>query len=79
MPYLPWAYVSNFQEIYDILDKNNISKKIEDFDELSKHLVEDLGKDKKNHEKPIFMKKLEQKILLNTIKLIDDFLNVKPE
>ena len=72
-------YVSNFQEIYDILDKNNISKKIEDFDELSKHLVEDLGKDKKNHEKPIFMKKLEQKILLNTIKLIDDFLNVKPE
>lgn len=73
-------YVSNFQEIYEILYENNISKKIRNYDELSKELVRDLEQDKKKiHEKPIFMKKLEQKILLNTINLINDFLNVKTE
>ena len=32
-------YVYNFEEIYKILEKNNISKKIENYNELSKNLI----------------------------------------
>ena len=32
-------YVYNFKEIYEILKKNNISKKINDYEELSNNLI----------------------------------------
>ena len=35
-------YVYNFEEIYKILEANNISKKIENLEDLSKNLIEDL-------------------------------------
>ena len=41
-------YVYNFEEIYEILEKNNISKKIETPEQLSFHLVKDLINLKKN-------------------------------
>ena len=40
-------YVYNFKEIYEILEKNNIAKQIESYEELSDYLIEDLKSLKK--------------------------------
>ena len=46
-------YVYNFQEIYELLRKNNISKMIKDYKDLSKFLVSDLKVIKKKQIKNI--------------------------
>ena len=71
-------YVSNFEEIYKILNLNNISKKINDSAELSNFLTNDLSdfqKEINNKYDPI--KVLEKNILKNTTYLINNFLNDK--
>ena len=68
-------YVYNFEDIYKLLEKNNISKKIQNYEELSDNLIVDLEnnikKDKKNSD---FMKQLAQKTLADTMKLVDNFI-----
>ena len=68
-------YIYNFKEIYEILRKNNISKKIENYTELSNYLIEDLEKPLKQDSKisnPIYS--LGQKTLTDTMKCINKFL-----
>ena len=68
-------YVYNFEDIYKLLEKNNISKKIQNYEELSDNLIVDLEnnikKDKKDSD---FMKRLAQKTLTDTMKLVDNFI-----
>ena len=58
------------------LEKNNISKKIKNYDELSKNLINDLKKiQKKNNKFSNLIKNLGQKKTLNdTMKNINNFL-----
>ena len=71
-------YVSNFNEIYEILKNNNISEKVENYLELSKHLTTDLKDFKKKiKNKPNTMRSLGQNILLKTSKIVKYFLNDK--
>ena len=68
-------YVYNFEEIYEILEKNNISKKIETPEQLSFHLVKDLinlKKEQKDYSK--LVKNLGDKILVNTMKDINNLM-----
>ena len=68
-------YIYNFKEIYEILKKNNISKKIENYTELSNYLIEDLEKPLKEDSKisnPIYS--LGQKTLTDTMRCINKFL-----
>ncbi len=68
-------YVYNFEEIYEILRKNNISIEIKDFEELSHNLLIDLESAVKNNNHiSESIKNLEQKTLTDTMRLIDNFL-----
>ena len=68
-------YVYNFEEIYEILEKNNISKKIENYEELSENLIRDLeNPHKQNNEIADQIKNLGQKTLTDTMILVDNFL-----
>jgi len=68
-------YVYNFEEIYEILEKNNISKKIENYEELSENLIKDLeNPHKQNNEIADQIKNLGQKTLTDTMILVDNFL-----
>ena len=68
-------YVNNFKDIYDLLEKNNISKKIETFEELSKNLIKDLEfPDKKNNLSNQIIEMLGQKTLSDTMKKINNFI-----
>ena len=68
-------YVYNFKEIYSILAKNNISKEITTFEELSTNLIQDL-KDYKKKDSQIsdIINDLGQKTLTDTMKNINKFL-----
>ena len=68
-------YVYNFKEIYSILAKNNISKEITTFEELSTNLIQDL-KDYKKKDIQIsdIINDLGQKTLTDTMKYINNFL-----
>ena len=69
-------YVSNFEDIYEILEKNSISKKIYNPGELAKYLQQDLtGTNKKNNQFNSFMFELEQKVLNTTMQYVNNFLN----
>ncbi len=69
-------YVSNFEDIYEILEKNSISKKIYNPRELAKYLQQDLtGTNKKNNQFNSFMFELEQKVLNTTMQYVNNFLN----
>ena len=71
-------YVSNFEEIYKILNSNKISKEIYDFTELSNFLNNDLNNFQKEiNNKYDSIKVLEKNILKNTTYLINNFLNDK--
>jgi len=68
-------YVYNFREIYEILEKNNISKKIFDFRELKNNLIKDLKKPGKNYNQiNKIINQLGDKTLKNTMKNINKFL-----
>ena len=60
--------VSNFTEIYDYLKTLDITRKINNFDELSLSLVEEFKKDEpKNHEIAVKIEKYGQNIFNNVI------------
>ena len=69
-------YVYNFQEIYEILKENNISKEINGINDLVEELKSDFKKiNKENPEKFLgLIHNLEKKILTDTMKEIDNFL-----
>ena len=69
-------YVSNFEEIYKILEESNISKKIYSFDELSSNLAIDLeNSQKKSSEISNTISGLGEKTLNDTMQLINNFLD----
>ena len=69
-------YISNFRDIYEILEKNNISSKIDDYKELSKNLTMDFENLENIKEKnKIAIDSLGQTTLLETMKLINNFIN----
>ena len=68
-------YVYNFEEIYKTLEKNGISKKINDQDELVDHLINDLGVKSKQTEKfTSIINNLSNKTYIDTIREINKFL-----
>lgn len=68
-------YVSNFKEIYEILESKNISKKIQNYHELSKYLINDFKYIKKINNGSNFIQLLGEKIFLKSTKLIENFIN----
>ncbi len=70
-------YVYNFQDIYKLLEDNNISKKIENYLELSKYLALDLINPTKQHKNTSSFCNLERKTLADTMIVINNFLNDK--
>ena len=68
-------YVYNFKDIYEILRENNISKKIDDYYELSNHLIIDLEKFRKEDNKiSDLINNLGHKTFADTMKNINNFL-----
>ncbi len=68
-------YVYNFEDIYKILNKNNISLTVNDHIELSKNLILDLEKNYKQHNKSSdLIKSYGQKTLNDTMKLLNNFI-----
>ena len=68
-------YVYNFKDVYNFLEKNNISKKIINYQELCKNLSKDLEETDKqinNNASPI--NDIAQKILVDSMKHINTFL-----
>ena len=71
-------FVYNFEDIYKILEKNNISKKVENFEELSENLLFDLkNPQKQNRENKDLINNLGEKTFADTMLLIDNFLDDK--
>ena len=68
-------YVYNFKEIYEILEKNYISKKIKNTKELSDNLIKDLKEHhKKDNQISVLINNLGQKTLTDTMNKINNFL-----
>jgi 3-deoxy-D-manno-octulosonic-acid transferase len=68
-------YVYNFKDIYEILKVNNISKKINSFNELSNNLIIDLETfHKENNKISELINNLGQKTFTDTMKNINNFL-----
>ena len=68
-------YVFNFDDIYEIFAKNNISQKIEDHHKLAENLTQDLTKSiEKNIEISDSIKNLEQTTLNDTMTLVNEFI-----
>jgi 3-deoxy-D-manno-octulosonic-acid transferase len=68
-------YVYNFKEIYEILEKMNISKKIVSIKDLSDNLIKDLKNSyKENNQISNSINDLGQKTLTDTMKNINKFL-----
>ncbi len=68
-------YVYNFKEIYDILEKNNISREIKSYTELSNYLIKDLESPHKDDGKiSNLINSLGQKTLADTMKNINNIL-----
>ncbi len=69
-------FVYNFEEIYKILNKNGISKKIESAEELSENLIRDLKENKKKDlEITSYISSLGNKTFVNTMRYINNFLS----
>jgi len=67
-------YVYNFDEIYKILENYGISQQIENYFELSDNLKTDLQKPfKESNQISNPIEKLGQKTLIDTMKIVDDF------
>tara|TARA_B100000963_G_scaffold32286_1_gene24022 strand:+ start:1373 stop:2656 length:1284 start_codon:yes stop_codon:yes gene_type:complete len=68
-------YVYNFKDIYDILEKYNISVQITDHNDLSNYLEKDLERhNEKSHEISDIINNLSKKTLSDTIRYIDKFI-----
>lgn len=72
-------YVYNFKEIYDLLKKHNIAKKITNPNELSECLIKDLAEFKKKNKVNIVIDNLGQKTLVDTMNNINKFLFNEPK
>ena len=69
-------YVHNFKDIYQILEKNNFSKKINNHEELVEYLSEDLKNPKKKSDEGVnVINQIGQKTLTDTMNLINNFLD----
>ena len=69
-------YVYNFEEIYKILEKANISKIINNHEELSKNLIADLENNNQNNKKNLdSIKVYGQKTLDDTMSLLNNFIS----
>ena len=69
-------YVYNFEEIYKILQRNNISMQISTPVELAKNIVLDLNRNDKEKNKTIIeMENLNKETYKNYLDQIDKFLN----
>ena len=69
-------YVYNFEEIYRILEKNGISHKIRNAQELSENLIEDLRDHQKEDSKiSEIIENLSQTTFIKTMKNINNFIN----
>lgn len=68
-------YVYNFKDVYEFLGKNNISKKITNFQELSRDLSKDFdGTDKQINHNVSSINNIAQKTLIDTMKHLNNFL-----
>ena len=67
-------YVYNFAEVYKLLETNKISKKINNFEELSKNLSIDLENNQKNNQLSVPIENLAKKTFTDTINLVNNFL-----
>ena len=68
-------YIYNFKQIYEILEMNSISKKINSYEELSENLIKDLENPSKLNDKtPESLEKLSKKTLDDTMILLNKFL-----
>lgn len=69
-------YVYNFEEVYKILEANNISKMIENYDELSNNLIKDLENPvKQKNQNSFSINNLAEKTLADTMKLVKNFIH----
>lgn len=69
-------YVYNFEEIYKILKENNISKEVENFEDLSKNLIEDLeNPTKSENQSSQSINSLAEKTLADNMKLVENFIS----
>ena len=65
----------NFKDIYEILEKNNISFKIKDHEELGRYLEKDLDpSQRKGREISEVINVLSNKTLVNTLREVNNFL-----
>ncbi len=68
-------YVYNFEEVYEILAKNNISKQINTFQELAENLILDFeNSDNERKKDTAIMNKLSEETLNKYINYIEKFL-----
>ncbi len=68
-------FIYNFKEIYETLEKNNISNKIQKNYELAKYIIEDFKSQDKDVERTkLFMQNLSKKTFFNTMKKINEFI-----
>ena len=68
-------YVYNFQEIYNLFEKNMISKQVNSEEELVKNLINDLdGTEKNNQTNNILLNSLGREILERTMTKINNFI-----
>jgi len=68
-------YVYNFKDIYEFLEKNNISKKIENYQELCINLSRDLESTNDKTNDVSLIDKIAQETQVNTMRHIDNFLS----
>ena len=67
-------YVYNFEEIYEAFEKNQISKKIKNSDELSQNLIIDLDTNQKDSQISKSIEILAKKTFVDTMKLVNGFI-----
>ena len=69
-------YVSNFEDIYEILKKQGVSKKINSHKDLGNYLIKDLKNPHKKDEKidSVFIENVCKKTIVNTMRSIYKFI-----
>ena len=65
-------YVYNFEEIYKILEKHKISKKIENIDDLANYITDDFNMQTFQQGNTKLIEELGNQTLINTIKNINN-------
>ncbi len=69
-------YVYNFEEIYKILEAYNISKAVENYEDLSENLIKDLkNPTKKENQNSQSINSLAEKTLADNMKLVENFIS----